>query len=353
MTDPDDPLAGIDLDAWQPPPPPGGIADAVVNRMREPVAVPAHELDERGRRHWPRWAGAAVALVAIAGGVATLAPRLAPAPRDAVRDRGDIVVDRASHIELGATAAELEAGAALHWQRDGRRIAVVQARGGATWRIGGDDTLVLDAGAMGASVEASGASLRVEVDMQITSSDARLVAASAVTAAAVALVTVIVYQGHVRITSAGQVVNLAAGSSAEIRPGGPPRELHDVAVSVRHGAPAPGDPAGATPPAAAVRNVPPSELEAHRIKGDRNIFPDEDDKRAIESSDIDRVITSVKMCVDTAGQVSETRLLRSSNYPGYDRKILADIETWGFEPIQVDGKAVPVCAAVTFIYKPR
>lgn len=352
MTDPDDPLAGVDLDAWQPPPPPVGVADAVVRRLREPVAVPAHELDERVRRHWPMWAGGGAVAAAIAGGVAMIALRSAP-PGDAARDRGDVVVDRASHVELGAISAELEAGAALHWQRDGHRIAVVQARGGATWRVGGDDSLVLDAGAMGASVEASGASLRVEVDMQITSSDARVVAASAVTAAAVALVTVIVYQGHVRITSAGQVVNLAAGSSAEVKPGAPPRELQDVAVSVSRSAQAPGDPAGATPPAAAARNVPPSEIEARRIKGDRNILPDVDDARAIESSDIDRVITSVKMCVDTAGHVSEARLLRSSNYPGYDRKILAEIQAWQFEPIQIDGKAAPVCTAVTFIYKPR
>jgi TonB family protein len=49
------------------------------------------------------------------------------------------------------------------------------------------------------------------------------------------------------------------------------------------------------------------------------------------------LITSVKLCVDIAGQVSEARLLRSSNYPGYDRKILAEIGTWEFSPIEVDG----------------
>lgn len=355
MIDPDDPLAGVDLDAWQPPSPPGGIADAVVRRMREPVAVSAHELDDRPRRRWPVWAGAGLVAAAVAA-AAVIAPRIASPPTEseatAARDRGEVVVDRASHVELGATSAELEAGTALRWQRDGRRIAAVQARGGAIWRVGDDDMFVLDAGAMGASVEASGASLRVEVDMRINSSDGRVVAASTITAAAVALVTVVVYQGHVRITSAGQALNVAAGSTVEIKPGAPPAELHKDVMLVSRGdrsGPAPGGPAESA--AIAPRNVPPSELDAHRIKGDKNILPDPDDARAIQSSDIDRVITSVKLCVDTAGHVSESRLLRSSNYPGYDRKILAEVGTWEFSPIEVEGKAAPVCTAVTFIYK--
>ena len=58
MTDPDDPLTGIELDAWEPPTPPGGIADAVLRRMSEPVAVAAHELAERPRLRRRLWIGA-------------------------------------------------------------------------------------------------------------------------------------------------------------------------------------------------------------------------------------------------------------------------------------------------------
>src|SRR5205085_8659243 len=122
--------------------------------------------------------------------------------------------------------------------------AVAQLRGAATWRVDAGDTMVIDAGAMGASVEASGASLRLEVAMRITPSDGRVVAASTITAAAVALVTVAVYQGHIKVTSGGQTVNVGAGGAVEIKPGEPARELRQVAAAADRPR-APGDPARA------------------------------------------------------------------------------------------------------------
>jgi hypothetical protein len=445
--DGDNPLAGIDLDAWQPPPVRGGLADAVVQRMREPPAVTPHDLGERGRRRGAGWmiGGALVAAGVVAGLVAVgpLGARrsepIAPgpiAPGTAVAaDRGDVIAERASHLEVGASSAELDAGTALSWQREGARVSVVQRRGSATWRAGRADTLVIDAGAMGASVEASGASLRVEVRMQLTSSDARVVAASVATAAVVSLVTVIVYQGHVKASSGGQTVNVAAGSAVEIKPGEPPREQREVVAApgeLRTVGPADGfdnaidaaalvgvggeikacldgqaiyvtvtaqirpdgtvetivvEPRGpvasclesairkarfaATPggrtfnrefsgslQVAAPRNVAPAELDKLRIKGDRNIMPDEADKLAIqnasrlsgESRDA-RLIASLKFCVDRTGKVSQVRLLKSSGYPGYDQKLQGEIIGWQFRPYEVDGKPVPVCTAVAFLYE--
>ena len=469
MTDPDDPLNGIDLDAWQPPAPPAGLADAVLRRMREPAAVPAQELAEQpgqgrgsGRRRWRLWLGAGAVVAAAAAGALVVAPWHAAAPPV---DRGDVVADRASHVELGASVAELDAGAALSWRRAHRRIAVAQLRGAATWRVGGEDTMVIDAGAMGASVEASGASLRVEVAMRITPTDGRVVAASTLTAAAVALVTVVVYQGHVKITSGGQTVNVGAGGAVEIKPGEPARELRAVAAapdsprdpdeaSGAAGVPrtpvppsavppgalprtaTPGEPPPAPRPPAAqldastidlvlsgavevianclagqrlhvtasvavnpdgqvqsvevkpvgvpgacvasalrnvrfdvtqnggkfersfdgdpdevpTRNIAPNALEPLRLKGNKNIVPDSFVKRSIQGTGDDRLIAAIKLCVDATGKVSRLTLLKTSGYPAYDDKILAEMKGWGFRPYVADGKPVAVCTAVTFIY---
>ena len=117
----------------------------------------------------------------------------------------------------------------MRWQREGRAdLGRAAARRGA-WRVDGDDTLVIDAGAAVASVEASGASLRVEVQMNL--SDARVIGASAVTAAAVALVTVMVYEGHAKVTSAGQTVNVESGGAVEVRPQQPARDAFTVGAA--------------------------------------------------------------------------------------------------------------------------
>ncbi len=107
----------------------------------------------------------------------------------------------------------------LAWRRERGALIVDQHRGVAAWRVA-DDTLRIDAGAGVASVEATGASLRVEVHMQL--SDARVIGASAVTAAAVAFVTVVVYEGHVKVTASGQTVNVEPGATVDVRPGQPP-----------------------------------------------------------------------------------------------------------------------------------
>ncbi len=212
MTDDDDALRGIDLDAWSPPPPPpaDALAGAVLARMREPAREPAGRAP---RRRWPI-AAAALVLALAAAGVLVIA-RWGTA-REPARGNGEVFATRASHLELGPSSAELDPGAEVRWQRDRRRIAAAQPRGAVLWRVAEEDTLVIDAGAAVASVEASGASLRVEVQMNL--SDARAAGAGAVAAAAVALITVTVYDGDVKVTSEGQTVRAEPGAAVEIRP---------------------------------------------------------------------------------------------------------------------------------------
>lgn len=236
MTDDDDQLTGIDLSAWEPPPPAGGLADAVIARMREPVRAAALEPGERGARRW--WIlGGVAAMVAVVAVIATGGLARAPAS-----GRGELVAVRPAHLDLGPSSAVLDPGADVRWERSRHRLHATQARGGATWRVGGDDTIVIDAGATVASVEATGASLRVEVQMNPFETrsgevqdggarSARILGASAVTAAAIAMVTVIVYEGHVKVSGAGQTVHVAPGTTIEVRPEQPPREVIHVGAS--------------------------------------------------------------------------------------------------------------------------
>jgi outer membrane biosynthesis protein TonB len=105
--------------------------------------------------------------------------------------------------------------------------------------------------------------------------------------------------------------------------------------------------------ATAPRNVSPQELEAHRIRGDKMIVPDDVDKAAIAASGKNRVVASFKLCVDDGGNVIQVTLLKSCGFPGYDRKILSEMAGWQYSPVEIDGTPVPVCSAVTFIYSQR
>ncbi len=211
MRDDDDQLATYDLDAWEVPPPSPGLVDAVIARATQPAGVvPLEEPRPERRRR-----GFAIAGGVVAALVAAVALVLWGTQRAPTNGTGEVIATRAQRVELGASSVQLDPGAELHWRRDKHRLTASQPRGSASWQVGEDDTLVIDAGAMVASVEAAGASLRVEVTMNV--SDGRVIGASALTAAVVAMVTVVVYEGHVKVASGGQTVVVEPGSRYEVR----------------------------------------------------------------------------------------------------------------------------------------
>lgn len=53
------------------------------------------------------------------------------------------------------------------------------------------------------------------------------------------------------------------------------------------------------------------------------------------------------------GAVGSVTQLKSTGFPAYDAKIIREMKQWGYKPYLVNGKAVPVCTAVTFIYTQR
>jgi hypothetical protein len=98
--------------------------------------------------------------------------------------------------------------------------------------------------------------------------------------------------------------------------------------------------------------VPSSALEAQRIAGEKNILPNEQVRLAMQRANQLRLIASLKVCVDDSGAVSNVTMLKSTGYPSYDELLQATIaSTWMFQPFVLNGRVLPVCTAVTFIYK--
>lgn len=249
--DQDTTLAAFDLSAWEAPAGEPGLADAVIARLHAPAAAAALEVAPPRRKRW--W----LAGGAIAASAATIAIALG-VQHNPADGAGSVVATAPTHVALGASSADVDAGAEVHWRRAGHKLVVEQRRGIATWRVGGEDTLVID-GATVASIEAHGASLRVEVDMNLA--DARLLGATAATAVALAAITVIVYEGHVKVSNGSGTMTVNAGDVVAVKSGSPPsRDDADKLARLRatlapdQGAepvePKPPAPAPPSPPAA-------------------------------------------------------------------------------------------------------
>jgi hypothetical protein len=214
----DDDRLEVDLSAWQAPPPPPGVAEAVVARMRDTTGAGAIDLPDR-RRRWGSLAIPTIAAVVVASVIGFMIWPRAAQPEASF---GEVAATRPAHASLGgASRVELDPAAAVQWWRVGDLVVASQPRGAATWTVAAGDSLVMHTGAAVASVRASGATLRVEVHM-FDRTDARVIGASAVTAAAVALVTVLVYEGTVRVTGRGETVEVASGGVVEVRLGEAP-----------------------------------------------------------------------------------------------------------------------------------
>ena len=107
------------------------------------------------------------------------------------------------------------------------------------------------------------------------------------------------------------------------------------------------------PPPAPPQNVPPTLLEGSRIAGDKNIVPNDVTKTEIQRSGKDKIVGSYKLCITVDGNVSTISQLKSTGFGAYDSKIQGEMHNWRYRPYMVNGKAVPVCTAVTFIYSQK
>jgi periplasmic protein TonB len=108
------------------------------------------------------------------------------------------------------------------------------------------------------------------------------------------------------------------------------------------------------PPPAPPQNVAPTALEQQRVSGEKQISPDDVTKTEIGRSGKTKLVASFKICLATSGAISNITMLKSSGFPAYDQKLTREMRsTWKYRPFMVNGKAAPVCTAVTFIYSQK
>ncbi|MBZ0235180.1 MAG: energy transducer TonB [Deltaproteobacteria bacterium] len=107
------------------------------------------------------------------------------------------------------------------------------------------------------------------------------------------------------------------------------------------------------PPPQPPKTVVPTALEAQRVSGDKNIFPDDVTKTEIQRSGKTQLIVPVKVCIDRAGNMASVRIMKSSGFPAYDQKLTREINKWRYRPFMVDGTPTPVCSVVQFVYRQK
>lgn len=96
--------------------------------------------------------------------------------------------------------------------------------------------------------------------------------------------------------------------------------------------------------------APPGLVAKLRIQGEHVIVPDEPTQSAMWKAGNPRVTASFKLCLDISGVVTKIQTLKSTGYPAYDAKIQSEMRNWRYRSYLLDGKAVPVCTAVTLVY---
>jgi periplasmic protein TonB len=113
---------------------------------------------------------------------------------------------------------------------------------------------------------------------------------------------------------------------------------------------APPPPPPPPPPPAPPQIVPPTLLEGSRVAGNAQIAPADVTKTEIQRSGKDKIVGTFKLCITITGDVNTVSMIKSTGFNAYDAKIQGEMRAWRYRPYMVNGKVVPVCTAVTFIY---
>lgn len=156
-----------------------------------------------------------------------------------------------------------------------------------------------------------------------------------------------------------QVVESAPGTDdlPECPPGGNCDENAPdggSADGIDSGIPQPNPEPAPPPKPVAPQNVAPTAVEANRISGEKMIQPDDVTKTEIGRSGKAKIVASYKICLSASGSVNSVTQLKSSGFPAYDSKLQREMKSsWKYRPFMVNGKAAPVCTAVTFIYSQK
>lgn len=95
----------------------------------------------------------------------------------------------------------------------------------------------------------------------------------------------------------------------------------------------------------------PRLVEGHRIAGTKLIVPDDLTKVDIHKSGLGILKGTFRVCVDDQGLVESVVPLKTTGVARYDARLIAGMQQWRYSPYMVNEQPVPVCTAITFIYK--
>ena len=99
--------------------------------------------------------------------------------------------------------------------------------------------------------------------------------------------------------------------------------------------------------------LPPTVLMGLRIFGNTQMQPSGSVRSDMQFTHHDRLTATFQVCIDTSGNVSSARQLKSSGYASYDDDLKSGIASWRYKPYTVDGHGIPACGIVTFVYTMR
>ena len=90
-----------------------------------------------------------------------------------------------------------------------------------------------------------------------------------------------------------------------------------------------------------------------RFAGDTDVHPSRETQSAMIRDGVSSVTSTVHLCVDTVGVVTETKLTAATGYDEYDKKLIAAVRGWRFRPFVINGQTFEVCSTAAFVYVPR
>lgn len=96
--------------------------------------------------------------------------------------------------------------------------------------------------------------------------------------------------------------------------------------------------------------VAPTVLQGLRTAGDTQVHPPDVVKTTMLRDGKQRTTGVLKVCIATDGAVSSVSVQATTKYAEYDARLAAAARSWRYRPYTVNGRPMPVCGMVTFVY---
>lgn len=97
--------------------------------------------------------------------------------------------------------------------------------------------------------------------------------------------------------------------------------------------------------------VPPGVIEGRLLSGNTHIEAPESVRVDMIHAGLRQLVGAFKLCLDARGRVSHMSVIDTTDYPAYDAKLMSEMKRWRYVPYEIGGQAVPVCTAITVVYR--